>query len=403
MSGALSVFSDVKNILALKLRHIGDVLLMVPALRAVKETFPQARLTALVNSGTEEMLTLNPLVDEVVTFNRNIKGSKRLSRASGELAFVRRLRNMRFDMTVDFTGGDRAAITALLTGARYRLGYRQKKGFWGKNLLYTHTAPPPEARMHTVLRDYNLVKSFGMETEDLTVDFYTSEEDETYTESLLREGGYLEKPFVHVHPVSRWLFKCWKAEHTARILDRLLSEGLGVVVTSGPEEREKDFVRTIISFMKNPPLDISGRTGLKHLACISRRALFFLGVDSAPMHIAAATDTPVVALFGPSGAFDWGPWDNTRAKGSVWLKGPARGDYALSPYPLKNGVQTSGPHRVLQLGLDCVPCGNDGCNGTKKSDCLDALEPQRVWEALKVFLGERRSAGNQAAPGCEKR
>ncbi len=379
-------FKEVKRILVIKLRHIGDVLLMVPALRAVRTTFPRAHITALVNAGTEDMLTFNPLVDEVVTFDRTTKDMDAAKRICNELAFVARLRRMRFDMTVDFTGGDRAAFTALLTGARYRLGYRQKKGFRGKNLFYTHLAPLPETRVHTVLRDYNLVKNFGMETEDLTVDIFTSGADESYIEDLLKERGLSNRQFVHVHPVSRWLFKCWKGEYMADILDRLNGEGLRIVITSGRDEREKDVVGSIIARMKTRPVDISGLTNLKPLAALSRRALFFFGVDSAPRHVAAAAGTPVVALFGPSGAFEWGPWDNEGAGGLRTLERPAPGAYAVSPYPLKRGVQASGPHRVIQLDLDCIPCGRDGCDGSKKSDCLDSLEPDTVWGVLQDVL-----------------
>lgn len=394
-------FTDIRSILVIKLRNIGDVLLTVPAIRALKESFPRARICALVNSGTEDMLSLNPLVEEVIVLPRDAKkGTGKGARLAGEIKFVRGLRKKGFDMTVDLTGGDRAAIAGFSTGARYRLGYDPAgKGFKGKKYLYTHLAPVAEAGTHTVLRDLGLLRHFGIGTKDLTVDIYNSREDEEYVDRLLREKVFLkgERPFVHLHPVSRWLFKCWTDKGVAEIIKRFMETGLSVVVTSGPEERELNKVRSILGLLPIKPADLSGLLTLKQLAALSRRAALFFGVDSAPMHIAAAVGVPVVALFGPSGAFDWGPWDNSAIKGCL-LKAPGAGRTGTiddeknlspcSPYPMRSGIQRFGKNTVIQLDWDCIPCGKDGCGGTKKSDCLSALEPADVWEILKGSVEE---------------
>lgn len=370
------MFDGVRNILVIKLRHIGDVLLTVPAIRALKESFKGSRVSALVNSGTEEMLTLNPLLDSVIGFQRSVKDLPVLKRISSESRFVKGLRAMGFDMAVDLTGGDRPALIGYLSGARYRLGYEPAGGFAGKRYLYTHLAERPEARTHTVLRDLGVVKCFGIGTEDLTIDIFTSPEDDAFVDALLRERLGGDEPFVHVHPTSRWLFKCWRDDYMAASLDWLQSRGLRAVVTSGPQDREMKKVRSISGLMKTPPVDLSGMLRLKHLSALSRRSAFFFGVDSAPMHIAAASGARVVSVFGPSGAFDWGPWDNGAAADGGFSDGRA------APYPGKNGVQTFGGNTVVQKDWDCVPCGKDGCDGSKKSDCLDATTPEEVFGAF---------------------
>ncbi|MBI5902493.1 MAG: putative lipopolysaccharide heptosyltransferase III [Deltaproteobacteria bacterium] len=374
------MFDGVNNILVIKLRHIGDVLLTVPAIRALKESFKGSRVSALVNSGTEEMLTLNPLLDSVIGFQRSVKDLPVLKRISSESRFVKGLRDRGFDMAVDLTGGDRPALIGYLSGARYRLGYEPSGGFAGKRYLYTHLAKRLQTRTHTVLRDLGVVKYFGIGTKDLTIDIFTSPEDDAFMDALLRERIKDGEPFVHVHPTSRWLFKCWRDDYMAASLDWLQSRGLRAVITSGPQERELKKARTIAGLMKTPPVDLSGRLKLKHLAVLSRRSAFFFGVDSAPMHIAAASGARVVSVFGPSGAFDWGPWDNRAAAGYGLTDAPT------SPYPEQNGVQTFGGNTVIQKDWDCVPCGKDGCNGSKKSDCLDALTPEEVFGAfLKII------------------
>lgn len=370
------MFKNVKNILVIKLRHIGDVLLTVPAIRALKEAFPDACISALVNAGTEEMLTGNPLLFDVIGYDRSQKG-----KLVPELEFIREIRAREYDLVVDLTGGDRPALIGFLSGARYRLGYKPKGGFIGKRLLYSHLAPRPVERTHTVIRDLGVVRHFGMGTDDLSVEMHTSPEEDLYAFFLLKDYGIdKDVPFIHVHPTSRWLFKCWKDEHMAYVMDKLQEEGLKVVLTSGPAEAELKRINSILSLMKTKPVDLTGKLKLKRLASISRKAALFFGVDSAPMHIAAAVGTKVVGLFGPSGAFDWGPWDNEAA--SLWLKEGGTG----SPYELKNGLQSFGKNTVIQKDWDCAPCGKDGCNGTKKSDCLDALEPDYVLEVIRASL-----------------
>ena len=108
--------------------------------------------------------------------------------------------------------------------------------------------------------------------------------------------------------------------------------------------------------------NLSGQLSLKELAALTARARVFIGVDSAPMHIAAAVGTPAVAIFGPSGADLWGPW----------------------------GVPRSGRHRVVASDeYSCRPCGLDGCGGGKVSDCLVTLEVARVWAAASELLETR--------------
>lgn len=381
-----NLFEGTKKILVIKLRHIGDVLLTVPAIRALKENFPEASVTALVNSGTEDMLTLNPLLDGIVCYDRAVKKMPAHRRLAAEFKFIGGLRRSGFDMTVDLTGGDRPALIGFLTGAKHRLGYDPAgRGFAGKRLLYTHLADRPSLRTHAIMRDLGLLREFGIDTDYLAVDIHTLREDDEFVLRELEARG-LKKGgrYAHIHPTSRWLFKCWTDKGMACVMDRINGEGLKAVITSGPDQRELEKVRSIISLMKTAPVDLSGRLKLKHLASLSRGAEFFLGVDSAPMHIAAAAGARVIGIFGPSGAFDWGPWDNA-AVTKNGVKCVEKG-YACSPYPRKGGVQRFGANIVIQKDWDCIPCGKDGCGGSKKSDCLDRIEPDSVWEAVKEYI-----------------
>jgi len=180
---------------------------------------------------------------------------------------------------------------------------------------------------------------------------------EARVEQLLAAAGLARKGFLHVHPTSRWLFKTWTEEKNAALIAALVRDGHRVVVTSAPDAREKAIVERILAQAGAGVVDLSGQLTLRELAALAARARLFFGVDSAPMHIAAAMGTPVVALFGPSGEHEWGPWKVA--------------------------------HRVVASDRHpCRPCGNDGCGGSKVSECLTQLPVDRVHSAVNELLAQ---------------
>ncbi len=170
-----------------------------------------------------------------------------------------------------------------------------------------------------------------------------------------------------MHPGSRWLFKCWPAARTAALLDCIVEDGFDIVVTGADDERERVLIAEILAGVRPATrariVDLSAQLTLPELAALTGRARAFVGVDSAPMHIAAAMGTPVVVLFGPSGEMQWGPWE------------------------VASRVIASDVH-------PCRPCGLDGCGGGKVSDCLTTLPVARVHEGLRSLL-EQTAAGTR--------
>lgn len=378
------MFSNINSILVIKLRHIGDVLLTVPVFRALKKTFPDARVSALVNAGTGDVLKDNPLVDEVIVLDRKIKSLSAGVRLYRELSFLGAIYKRRFDMTVDLTGGDRAAVLSFASGARYRIGPKPHNAFWGKKKLYTHLAVS-DGVSHTVLQNLSVVGQFGIDTDDLSVDFYPRDEDRYSIRKLIEKRGVSEGTvLIHVHPTSRWLFKCGKDELVAEVIRWLLDKGMTVVMTSSPDKKEMEKAGAILEICgsREGLIDLRGKTTIKQLGALAELSGLFFGVDSAPMHIAAAVGTPVVALFGPSGAFHWGPWDNSIAKlRSRMLK-------SGNPYGQRCGMQSMGRNTVIQRDWDCIPCGKDGCDGSKKSKCLDDINTDEIKAVIEQRLKE---------------
>jgi heptosyltransferase-3 len=376
-------FSGIKKILVIKFRHIGDVLLSVPVFRALRENFPEAHITALVNSGTEEALESSPFINEIIVFDRGIKKMNLLQKYTKEISILRMIRRKGFDMAVDLTGGDRAAITSFVSGAAYRLAHDTRGGFGGKKYLYTHLAVRND-NQHTVLQNLDVVRQFGIKSDNLSVDISIPESARMFAKNIVSHNRTDNvAPVVHVHPTSRWLFKCWRDEYMAEVLNWMTRKGITVIVTSAPDKREMEKAKKILSMVrtsKSSFIDLCGKINIKQLAAISEVSDLFFGVDSAPMHIAAAVGTPVVALFGPSGAFHWGPWDNESSKLSI------KSLEFKAPYPKKSGMQTFGIHTVIQQDWKCIPCGKDGCDGTKISRCLEEIKTEEVINILKGKL-----------------
>lgn len=367
----------VQRVLVIKSRNIGDVLLTGPLISTLRTLYPHAEIDALVKSGTEEMLLDHPHLNRVRTYPVQYDGESRLAFRFRDLWWQWRLRRHRYDLAINTTEGERGAITARLSGAPARVGWRlTRQTGWRKKLL-THPVDPISGRRHTVVRNLDLLGvPIERQDRDVRLEFRGSERQ--HVENLLKiNGRRLDRPLVWIHPASRWFFKCWTATGMATVINHLGQRGFDIVLTSGPDDRERYQVQTIRDLCRcpHPPLDLSGQLSLKETAALASIADLFFGVDTAPMHIAAAMNTPVVALFGPSGSFDWGPWPNG------W-------DGEETPYPKISGVQHAGPHTVIQKDWQCVPCGRDGCDGSKKSRCLDELTADEVIPYLDATINQ---------------
>jgi heptosyltransferase-3 len=363
-------FDGIHRILVIKLRHIGDVLLTVPVFRALRENFPDAHLAALVNSGTEEVLTGNPLIDEIIVFERKIKKLSFWRKYFREVSFLKKIRHSGIDMTVDLTSGDRAAMLSLISRARYRLAYNPgKRGLRGKKYFYTHLAERDSSR-HMVVQNVDLLRQFGIRSANIAVDFFIPEDARSFIRGVFNENGIAgNDKVVHVHPTSRWLFKCWKDEYMADVINWLLGRGVKVVLTSSPEPKEIRKAQSIIRLCRPPAgndpclIDLCGRTTIKQLAAVSAMSDLFFGVDSAPMHIAAAVGTPVLAIFGPSGAHNWGPW---------------------------YGGEGRSPHTVVKRERACPHCTGSRCHDEVCRYLLE-IKPSEITRIMEGYLARNSS------------
>lgn len=319
------------KILLVKYRNIGDVLLASPLLPNFRHHYPEARIDFALNDYCLEMIADHPDVGEVFPYPRASLGSMSFHRRlRGEIAHLRRVLKNGYDVVVNLTEGDRGHLIAALSRATVRLGLPARQGIF--KWLNPCTALASETdHVHTVTKCFQYLDLLGLDTVTREVSIYWSHVVDRRIDELLGTHG-IER-FVHVHPVSRWMFKCWEDDRMARIIDYLEKEAnIRVVISASSEKKERDRVDKVLSLCHSTPLNLTGQLTLKELACLASRARFFFGIDSAPMHMAAAVNTPVVALFGGSSPVLWGPWDN---------------ELANPTYRLVDGIQHVGKHSVI--------------------------------------------------------
>lgn len=346
--------------LVIKLRHHGDVLLASPVLAVLKAAVPRLEIDALVYDDTAPMLEGHPALAQVHCVGRNWRRASSLSRIGAEWKLFSAMRARRFDLIVHLCEHPRGAWLARLLGARWSVApaVAGRSGFWDKS--FTHLYPlPKNGRRHQVELNLDAVRRIGLQPahEDRRVRIVAGEHAERSVMQLLAGEGLGERAFVHLHPASRWKFKCWPARQNAELIDRLADRGERVVITAAPDPAEIGLVDEILELTRAPVLNLAGRLSLKELAALIGRAKLSICVDSMPMHVASAVGTPVIALFGPSGEIEWGPW---RVSSAV----------VTSDHP-------------------CRPCGNDGCGGGKISECLTTLGVDRVFAAAETLLAAR--------------
>ncbi|TCV84293.1 putative lipopolysaccharide heptosyltransferase III [Sulfurirhabdus autotrophica] len=349
--------NSLRRVLVIKLRHHGDVLLSSPVFSVLKNHAPHLEIDALVYQDTAEMLTFHPAISQVLCVDRKWKKMGLLTQAAAEWKLFSTLRNRNYDLVIHLTEHPRGAWIKRLCGARYGVARKlpEKGRSWGDSFSHLYSFPRNTPR-HTVELNLDALRRIGLfpEEDERKLVLAPGNEASASMANLLAQHSLKAGEFIHLHPTSRWLFKCWPVEKMSQLIEALQIQGHAIVVTAAPDTRERDMLRAILNPLKQPVVDLSGQLSLKQLAALTGAAKCFIGVDSAPMHIAAAMQTPLVALFGPSGEKEWGPW--------------------------------MAPHRIITSNHTCRPCGNDGCGGSKVSECLTSIPVERVLSAVQEML-----------------
>lgn len=349
-------FSRLKRVLVVKLRHHGDVLLTSPVFTVLKSRYPFLEVDALVYRETADMLSLHPGLDQLHVIDRNWKKKGLSHLLAQEWALLQRLKARHYDLLIVLTEQWRAVMLKRLLGIPYAVSAdygRRQSPLWKSS--FTHLYPETRQR-HKVEFHLDALRRLGLnpKPEEKRLSLTVAAEDREKVSALLAEAG-VTGPYMVLHPASRWFYKCWEPDKYAALIDRLMAQGHTLVLTGAPSTEEKELIKRILASAKHRPVDLSGRLTLKQLAEVIDRATCFIGVDSVPMHMAAAMDTPLVALFGPSSQDIWRPWCQR--------------------------------YEIVSTRPSCQPCFQHGCADSEFSECISRIEVEQVLRAVERVCG----------------
>lgn len=348
MSGERPMMDDpsIQRILVRMPNWVGDAVMALPALEALREDFPRSTLVALARPWVTPLLEGHGCVDRVMVFQ---KGRGHPRDGVELLRIVAELRRCRFDMAFLFQNAFEAALIARLAGIPVRIGYNTD----GRGVLLSHPVPRDEEilRRHQVEYYLHLLRAMGWKAETRDPGLHVGDGQRAAADILLQASGVAAgdlllgvAPGAVYGPAKRW-----PPERFAAVADRAVKAWGAKVVVVG-SGGETGVCEAVVRAMQTPALNLAGSTSLDAAVGVIGRCRAFLCNDSGLMHVAAALDVPLVAIFGSTDPEATGP--------------------------------RSPKARVVRKPLPCAPCLKPEC--TKDYACLRAIEPEEVWRELEA-------------------
>ncbi|MGC8743996.1 MAG: glycosyltransferase family 9 protein [Verrucomicrobiia bacterium] len=288
------------KILLFKLRYIGDVLLTTPAIKLLRKTFPESKITIIVNKGTEDVIKYNPNINQILVVDKN-------NSLKNSLQIIKEIRNGKFSISIDFASGDRAAWLSLLGGVPIRVGLFSTEGF--RRWINHHQVKWTPGK-HTVelYRDIAIagINKLNVKVQDcdMSTEMYLNTIDEANINNYLKSNSLENKKYISVHIGCRYKENKWHIENWINLINYFK---LPVVFIGASDV--KDDVNAVMNKISYKSVSAVDKFTILETAALIKNSVLFIGHDSGPMHIAAAFGVPVAAFFGPkSDPVGWRPW-----------------------------------------------------------------------------------------------
>ena len=383
----MTAFSDLKpkKVLFIATRQIGDVLVTTPLINKARELWPDAEFHFLGYRGKLDMLYGNPDITEMIETSDR-PGIREY------LSLFNRL-FQRYDLAIITQPSDRAYLYGLISAFR-RVGVlgghpqgkdvedkskrnkSEKQNAW-KKFICMHAVNVDYFKQHVIAEKLRLLEIFFRNPADLFSKpiAVTPPEGEALT-PVIANG--LVQPYVVVHPGPLTAYKRWPLAHWQQLITYLVKKDLQVVLSASPAKQDVQLNRDIISLLDDKTaakvINAAGKLSIPQAGTLLRGAALYIGVDTSITHLAAACNTPTIALFGATPPTNFGPWPN--------------GFIGEQPYELRARTQTVGNVTILQGPGECVPCRKAGCldRADSNSECLDLLEPAQVITAIEQAI-----------------
>ncbi len=351
-----------RRILIVALRQLGDCLLATPLVRALRRSFPHAHIAFLVERPFAPLTEGHPDLDRVIAYDprrgRSWRGLGGYLEAS--LDALRVIRRNHYDCIIDLLGNQKTALMALISGARWRVGFAGRPRQWA----YTHVVSGSGRERYVADRKCDLGRVLGAEPEDLNLSLSIPDAAGTWAEGYLRSAGFADgRPLVAMAPTSIMETRRWMPEGYAAVADRVAREiGAHILLLWGPGERDRALA--VASQMGTEPTLVPP-TDLGQLAALLARCDVLVSNDNGPKHVAVAAGTPTVTIFGPTDERTMNPPDAVR-------------------------------HPALRVDVPCARCGlKRGC--PNELICMTRLDPDTTFQRVAAIVADRRAEGTSRA------
>ena len=381
----MTAFSALKpkKVLFIATRQIGDVLVTTPLISQARELWPDAEFHFLGHRGKLDMLKGNPDIAQTIETSDRPKLKEYLC------LFFRLFQ--RYDLAVVTQPSDRAYFYGLVA-AHQRVGVLggHPQGLTEQDKTKKSKSDQQNAwkkaiSLHTVDVDYFAQHVITEKIRRLEIFYKRPQEIFNKPISVIAPAGdpitpsiaaQLHSPYIVVHPGPLTAYKRWPLAYWQSLLTWITEQGWQVVLSASPAKQDLQLNKDILSLLdektRSQVVDTAGLLSIPQAGTLIRGAIAYVGVDTSITHLAAACNTPTIALFGPTPPTNFGPWPN--------------GFIGAQPYQLRARSQTVGNVTILQGPGECVPCRKAGCEdrASSNSECLDRLEPNHVIAALQA-------------------
>ncbi len=336
---------SARSVLVISLRRVGDVILSLPAFRAIKESLPKSQVTVFADAYTTDILDRIPYIDAVVPYGKDSSFLKKSKQ-------VRKLSYNSFDLAVDLTCDYtfEGALWTWLSGAKFRVGYDT----WKRGFLFHRPITPIKGHIHAIDEILNVTQSIELETEDKNLKISASKESTDTVKKFLQDNEVKSEPLlIGIHPGGYYPTQRWLTERFAEVADKLIEKHMArIVLIGGPKEEE--IIQQITMHMTRQPIVFFNKP-LGELLALLQSCHLLVCNNSGPLHMATALGTLTVSTMGPTLPERW------------WPQGEE--------------------HIVIRKDLPCIPCNEGHCR-LKTLECMKLITVEDMLEAAETQISK---------------
>lgn len=340
---SLNPNDKIKKILFIRVDRIGDLVLSTPALKALKQKFPDCELTVLASYSNHSIVLNNPYIDNVIIYDSKQSIKKKIST-------IRQLRESNFDIVVDpYDDYElKTALIAAVSGASSRVGYAS----YGREAFYNLIAPRMKADQHFIDVTQNVLSPLSIVIKDKRPEIFLSQEEKDWSKKWIKQNQSGSKPIVGIHPGAYFESQRWLPEYFSELLNRLIKcQKLDLIIFGGSED--KNLIERIIAKNSKKVLTFIA-DDLRQFISLLASCDIFICNNSGPLHLAVATKTPTISFMGPTEKHRWIP------VGRI--------------------------HKFFRINnLPCIGCNRGYC-ALKGHDCMRLITPLIVKKAIDEYL-----------------